>query len=80
MPDLTNFSPNAACNQIRAMHLNCRIQQAPPDNPASTPGLVFKTDPPPGATLSRGDNVTIFVAQRNNQGPGGGGQNPPGIP
>jgi serine/threonine-protein kinase len=62
VPDLTNFSPKAACTKLKSMGLRCNVQQAPPDG-QTPPGLVFKTDPPSGSTLSPGDTVTVYVAQ-----------------
>jgi eukaryotic-like serine/threonine-protein kinase len=68
VPDLTNFSPRAACNRLKSMGLGCHPQLAPPEGDTA-PGLVFKTDPPAGSTLSPGDTVTVFVAQNNNPPP-----------
>ncbi|MCW2912429.1 MAG: hypothetical protein JWN52_497 [Actinomycetia bacterium] len=66
VPDLTNHSPRAACSQLKSMGLRCVIQQAPPDG-NTAPGLVFKTNPPAGATVTPGDTVTLFVAQPSTQ-------------
>jgi serine/threonine-protein kinase len=65
VPDLSNFSPKAACNKLQSMGLKCSVQQAQPDG-QTPPGLVFKTDPPAGSILSPGDTVTVFVAQNAN--------------
>jgi serine/threonine-protein kinase len=64
VPDVTNSSQRAACNTIRSMGLKCAVQQAPPDG-NTAPGLVFKTDPPAGSTVSPGDTVTIYIAQNS---------------
>jgi serine/threonine-protein kinase len=66
MPDVTNYSQNAACNKLQSLQLKCDVQQVPQQGPTGS-GQVIRTDPSAGATLSPGDTVTVYVAQKNNQ-------------
>ncbi|MGI8333548.1 Stk1 family PASTA domain-containing Ser/Thr kinase [Actinomadura scrupuli] len=75
VPELRGSSPRAACNQIKSMGLRCNVQETPPDG-QTPPGLVYRSDPPAGATLSAGDTVTVFVGKAQNPFP----SNTPGIP
>ena len=74
VPDVTNSTPQAACNKIKAQGLKCAFQRTP--NPSVSTETVYQTSPAAGETIAKGETVTIFVyvpLQQSSGPPNNGG-------
>ncbi len=58
---LTGSTSEAACNTIRAAGLRCKVQKS--FNPTGQQDIVFQVSPSEGATVAKGQTITVFIPQ-----------------
>ncbi|MEW2360050.1 Stk1 family PASTA domain-containing Ser/Thr kinase [Spirillospora sp. NPDC029432] len=63
MPSLLGRNGDEAQNQLRSMGLDVKVEKRREEN--KQPGAVIGQDPEPGTGVSRGDDVTLVVNERD---------------